>query len=79
LAGTPLDPAYKEEHLDFLEKGIPNLAHHIKNLKKFGVSVVVAINRFSTDTEKELELLRSKVRGISGVVGDCLVFGSWSG
>lgn len=60
VSGTPLPSAYKEENLELLEKGIANLAHHIKNLKKFGVSVVVAINKFSTDTRNELELLRKK-------------------
>ena len=76
VAGTPLDPAYKEEHLDFLEKGIPNLAHHIKNLKKFGVSVVVAINRFATDTEKELELMKAKC--IEAGADDAVVANHWA-
>lgn len=60
VPGNPLPNAYKEENLELLEKGIANLAHHIKNLKKFGVSVVVGINRFTTDTEPELELLKKK-------------------
>lgn len=56
-AGSPLDPVYKEENLPLLEAGIANLTHHIRNLAKFGVSVVVAINQFATDTENELALL----------------------
>jgi len=58
VAGNPLNQEYKTEHLDLVEKGCVNLAHHIKNLKKFGVNVVVGINRFSTDSEKELELVK---------------------
>jgi formate--tetrahydrofolate ligase len=43
----------KEENLDALEKGIVNLKRHIENMDKFGVNVVVAINSFYTDTQKE--------------------------
>lgn len=57
VAGTPLDKAYTNENLDLLKKGVENLAQHIRNLKKFGVSVVVAVNRFSTDTDSEVCLL----------------------
>ena len=50
-----------EENLDALEKGIPNLLKHIENITEhFGIPAVVAINRFPTDTEAELELVRAK-------------------
>jgi formate--tetrahydrofolate ligase len=42
-----------------LEKGAVNLSVHIENMKKFGVPVVVAINRFSTDTDEELDFLKN--------------------
>ena len=58
VAGKPLDVAYTEENLDLLRKGLPNLERHIKNALKFGVNVVVAINKFSTDTPAELEVVR---------------------
>ncbi|KAI8338674.1 formate--tetrahydrofolate ligase-domain-containing protein [Chlamydoabsidia padenii] len=58
VAGKPLPDAYTEENLDFLEKGCTNLARHIENAKKFGVSVVVAVNQFSSDTDAEMELIR---------------------
>lgn len=45
------------EDLNALEKGIPNLQKHIENIQKFGLPVVVAINKFHTDTEKEIALL----------------------
>lgn len=57
VAGKPLDPAYTEDNLDLLRKGLPNLERHIKNALKFGVNVVVAINTFATDTQAELELI----------------------
>lgn len=58
VAGKPLDKAYTQENLELLEKGLPNLLQHIENVLKFGVPVVVAINRFKDDTEAEIELIR---------------------
>ena len=50
-----------EENLEALEKGMPNLMKHIENITGvFHLPVVVAINRFPTDTEAELELVRKK-------------------
>ncbi len=57
-AGKPLDKAYIEENLDLLRAGLPNLLHHIGIVKKFGIPVVVAVNRFYTDCDAELELVR---------------------
>lgn len=47
VAGKPLPDVYNEENLDLLRKGCGNLAKHIENAKKFGVPVVVAVNRFT--------------------------------
>jgi formyltetrahydrofolate synthetase len=58
VAGKPLAPEYTDENIDLLAKGLPNLAAHIKNAKRFGVPVVVAINRFSSDTDAEIEVIR---------------------
>ncbi|MDT8307253.1 MAG: formate--tetrahydrofolate ligase [Anaerolineae bacterium] len=58
VAGKPLDPVYTEENLELLEKGAANMVAHIKNAQRFGVPVVVAINRFKDDTDAEVELLR---------------------
>ena len=48
------------EDLAALEKGIPNLLKHIENIQKYGLPVVVAINRFPLDTEAELNLVAKK-------------------
>jgi len=48
----------KKENLDALKKGLPNLEKHIKNVKKFGLELVVAINHFITDTDKEVKLVQ---------------------
>lgn len=48
----------KEENLDALKKGIENLARHIKNMQKFALPVVVAINKFDSDSENELNYIK---------------------
>jgi methylenetetrahydrofolate dehydrogenase (NADP+) / methenyltetrahydrofolate cyclohydrolase / formyltetrahydrofolate synthetase len=58
VAGKPLDYAYTTENLDLLRKGLPNMQHHIRNAKKYGVNVVVAVNSFKDDTDAEVELIR---------------------
>ena len=58
IAGRPLDPAYTEENLDLLEKGCVNMVAHIKNALRFGIPVVVAVNRFKDDTDNEGALVR---------------------
>ncbi|HEU4915069.1 MAG TPA: formate--tetrahydrofolate ligase [Acidimicrobiia bacterium] len=58
VAGRPLDQAYTEENLPLLRAGMANLAAHLDIVGKFGVPAVVAINRFPTDSEHELELVR---------------------
>jgi formyltetrahydrofolate synthetase len=58
VAGRPLSPEYTEENLELLEAGCNNLQAHIKNALRFGVPVVVAVNRFKDDTPAEVELVR---------------------
>ena len=58
VAGKPLAPEYTDENLDLLRAGLGNLQHHIKNAKRYGVNVVVAVNSFATDTKAEVHLIR---------------------
>lgn len=58
-AGQPLAKEYVEENTDLVQKGVANLVKHIENAKKFGVNVVVAINKFKTDTDAEIEVVRN--------------------
>jgi methylenetetrahydrofolate dehydrogenase (NADP+)/methenyltetrahydrofolate cyclohydrolase/formyltetrahydrofolate synthetase len=67
-AGAPLAPEYTNENLELVEKGAANMLAHIKIARKFGVPVVVAINRFPTDTDAELELIRKIAKADEGVV-----------
>jgi formate--tetrahydrofolate ligase len=47
----------KKENVEALKKGLPNLERHIKNIKKFGLEITVAINHFITDTDKEVKII----------------------
>jgi methylenetetrahydrofolate dehydrogenase (NADP+)/methenyltetrahydrofolate cyclohydrolase/formyltetrahydrofolate synthetase/formate--tetrahydrofolate ligase len=58
VAGYELAREYTEENLELLEKGGENLARHIEIARKFGVPVVVAVNRFATDTAAEINLVK---------------------
>ena len=58
VAGRPLDKVYTEENLALLSAGMVNLEAHIKNAKRFGVPVVVAINAFPTDSWSEINLIK---------------------
>lgn len=51
-----------KENTDALKKGIVNLETHIENMRKYGLPVVVAINRFATDTEAEIETIEAFCR-----------------
>ena len=62
--GMPKEDIAKES-IDYLEKGMNNLYKHIHNLKEvYGLNVVVAINRFSADTNKEINFLEEKLNKI---------------
>lgn len=62
----------KEENVEALEKGFANLGRHIENLKKFGVNVVVAINKFIFDTDAEIAKLEElcSEAGVSMALSD---------
>ena len=71
----------KEENLEALAKGACNLEAHIDNLAKFGIPVVVAINRFATDTSRELEFIEQicRERGASFALSDVFANGGDGG
>ena len=71
----------KLENLPALEKGITNLERHLENLAKFGVPAVVAINKFPTDTEEELNLLSEKCssKGVEVVLSEVFTKGGEGG
>ncbi|KAF2139283.1 uncharacterized protein K452DRAFT_232296 [Aplosporella prunicola CBS 121167] len=58
--GAQLPEVYRTENVDILRKGCVNLKKHISNAKQFGVPVVVAINKFETDTDAEVAVIREE-------------------
>ncbi len=56
--GQPLDPSYGQENVGWVEKGCDNLIHHINTIKKAGITPVVCINHFYTDTDNEVKAVR---------------------
>ncbi|MDI6814702.1 MAG: formate--tetrahydrofolate ligase [Dehalococcoidales bacterium] len=57
VAGLPLPESYAREDLGLLEKGIPNMMHHINTIRTSGIKPVVCINRFHTDTDDEVAMV----------------------
>ncbi|MBW0489226.1 hypothetical protein O181_028941 [Austropuccinia psidii MF-1] len=68
--GKPLADVYLEENLEILEKGCCNLAKHIANARSMGIKVVVAVNRFTSDTPAEIALVEqlAKAAGADAAV-----------
>jgi methylenetetrahydrofolate dehydrogenase (NADP+)/methenyltetrahydrofolate cyclohydrolase/formyltetrahydrofolate synthetase len=58
IAGKPLADEYQTENLDLLRVGCCNMQKHIVNARKFGLPVVVAVNRFSSDTDSEMAVVK---------------------
>jgi formate--tetrahydrofolate ligase len=52
----------KNEDLGALERGLPNLDKHIENVRQFGVPVIVAVNRFTSDSDRELQMVADRAR-----------------
>lgn len=69
------------EDLEALRKGASNLKRHIENIRKFGIPSVVAINRFPTDTDAEIELIREKCKeeGVDTVLSEVFTKGGEGG
>ena len=63
-----------DENLDYLKIGFKNLRIHIKNMKKFGKNIVVAINKFATDTDEEIKLLKELTQDLGVDAVETTVF-----
>jgi formate--tetrahydrofolate ligase len=62
VPGRPIDPRLFEPDVDALRAGLPNLQKHLENIAKFGLPCVVAVNRFATDSQEELDVLVAEAR-----------------
>ncbi|CAN3360613.1 C-1-tetrahydrofolate synthase, cytoplasmic [Diutina catenulata] len=74
-AGAPLAPEYTQENVEILQKGCSNLAKHIANAKRYGLPVVVAINKMSSDTEREHAVIREEA--LKAGAFDAIVSNHW--
>ena len=75
VAGKPLDEGLVKENIPAIEEGLCNLAKHIENVKDFGIPVVVAINKFSSDTDKEVDFVKEKAIELGA--DDCQISEVW--
>ena len=74
-AGAPLAPEYTQENVELLRAGCSNLGKHISNAKTYGLPVVVAINKMSSDTDKEHEVIREEA--LKYGADDAIVSNHW--
>jgi formate--tetrahydrofolate ligase len=68
IPGKPLPPELTQENVADVEAGAANMIRHLENLRKFGITPVVAINRFTDDTDKEIAAIREIAIG-NGALG----------
>ncbi|MGH9647742.1 MAG: formate--tetrahydrofolate ligase [Bryobacteraceae bacterium] len=76
VAGKPLAHEYTQENLELLERGCSNLLKHIENARKFGIPVVVGVNRFKDDTPAEIELVKKLAKAAGAE--DAVVSNHWA-
>lgn len=74
--GAALSQVYKEENVEVLRKGCVNLKKHIENARAYGVPVVVAINKFVTDTDAEIAVIREEA--IAAGAEDAILSNHWA-
>jgi len=75
VAGLPLPDSYTKEDLGLLEKGLPNMLHHINTIRTSGINPVVCINSFDTDTKEEIAMVRKAAEAAGA---RCAVSSHWA-
>jgi len=75
VAGLPLPDSYTKEDLGLLEKGLPNMLHHINTIRTSGINPVVCINSFHTDTKEEIAMVRKAAEAAGA---GCAVSSHWA-
>jgi formyltetrahydrofolate synthetase len=75
VAGLPLPDAYTKENLETLEKGLPNMVHHINTIRAAGINPVVCVNTFHTDTKAEIQLVKKAAEAAGA---RCAVSSHWA-
>ncbi len=75
VAGLPLPDSYTKEDLGLLEKGLPNMLHHINTIRTSEINPVVCINSFHTDTKEEIAMVREAAEAAEA---RCAVSSHWA-
>jgi len=75
VAGIELAEEYRKENIGLVEKGIENMVHHIHTIRKSGINPVVCVNRFHTDTDDEITVVR---RAAEQAGARCAVSEHWA-
>ncbi len=75
VAGLALPDSYAKEDLGLLEKGLPNMVHHINTIRASGINPVVCINSFHTDTKDEIAMVRKAAEAAGA---RCAVSSHWA-
>ncbi|KAL1610094.1 tetrahydrofolate synthase [Paraconiothyrium brasiliense] len=75
-AGAQLPEVYRTENVEILRKGCVNLKKHIENAKAYGVPVVVCINKFSTDTQAEIDVIKEEA--LAAGAEDAIAANHWA-
>ncbi|KAJ3056546.1 tetrahydrofolate synthase [Rhizophlyctis rosea] len=76
VAGKVISDIYSKEDVEMVRRGCGNLRRHVENAGKFGVPVVVAVNRFSTDTDAELQVVLNEAKAAGAV--EAVVCNHWA-
>lgn len=76
VAGNPLPAEYTTENLDLVRAGVCNLQHHIRSACKYGVPVVVALNKFTSDTQVEIDIVVAAAKEAGAV--DAVLANHWA-
>ena len=76
VAGNPLPDEYTSENLELVRKGVCNMQHHIRSACKYGVPVVVALNKFTHDTAAEIAIVVAAAKEAGAV--DAVLANHWS-
>lgn len=74
--GAALHEVYRTENVDILRKGCVNLRKHISNAREYGIPVVVAINKFETDTDAEIQVIKEEA--IAAGAADAIPANHWA-
>ncbi|KAI4133117.1 MAG: hypothetical protein LQ338_000382 [Usnochroma carphineum] len=74
--GAALHEIYRTENIDILRKGCVNLRKHVSNAREYGIPVVVAVNKFETDTEAEVAVVREEALAAGAV--DAIPANHWA-